>query len=117
MQILGIDTVLHMVTDLDRSTEWYRDMLGIAPGPRYGGWQTMTMNGDVVFALHASIDPISSNGVMVSFRVHELDAATAELEAKGVVPSDEAVTDTGFKRFRSFHDPDGNMFQLIEVKS
>lgn len=55
--------------------------------------------------------------VMVSFRVEDLDAATTDLESKGVAPSDEAVTDTGHKRFRSFHDPDGNMFQLIEITS
>ena len=33
---MEIDTVFIWVSDVDRALGFYRDVLGIAPGPRYG---------------------------------------------------------------------------------
>ena len=52
MQVSHIDTVFLWVGDLDRAVAWYRDRLGIEPGPRYGAWQSMALAGETVFALH-----------------------------------------------------------------
>lgn len=53
---LQVDTVFVWVTDLDRSVEWYAS-LGIEPGPRYGAWQNMAVDGKVRFALHLGDRP------------------------------------------------------------
>ncbi len=116
MGVSNLDTVFVMVANLDRSTAWYRDRLGLRPGPRYGDWQVMHLDGDVVFALHGSPSPPRpAESVVIGFRVSDLDAETQALSEAGCAPRDPEVTDTGRKRFRTFADPDGHLFQLIEL--
>lgn len=118
MVVSTLDTVFMMVKDLDRSTEWYRERLGLQPGPRHGDWQVMGLEGDVVFALHGAPGPIEpAESVVVGFRVADLDAETEALARADCPPRDAEPTDTGLKRFRTFADPDGHLFQLIELKS
>ncbi|HJR90917.1 MAG TPA: VOC family protein [Acidimicrobiia bacterium] len=113
MQISGVDTVFLKVTDLDRALDWYRRVLGVAAGPRFGDWQVLDVGGDVTFALHRfDSAPGGINGV-VALRVDDLDAAIDLAVARGAQPVDPDVTDTGAKRFTTFADPDGNHIQLI----
>ena len=113
MQLSGIDTVFFWVSDLDRSAAWYVEHLGGVPGPRHGDWQTFDLGGEVTFGLHQGASD-GQGGATPAFRVDDLDAAIAELTTAGINPVDEATTDTGAARFRTFADPDGNVFQLIE---
>lgn len=116
MELTTLDTVFLWVTDLNRSVEWYRNRLGIRPGPRHGDWQVMAIDGDVTFALHGSSETVTpSRSAVLGFRVDDLDAATEELGRAGVDPVDQTATDTGFKRFRTFADPDGHLIQLVEL--
>lgn len=116
MGVSTLDTVFLMVADLDHSTEWYRDRLGLQPGPRYGDWQVMDLDGEVVFALHGASTAVHpSDSIVIGFRVADLDTETEALSRAGCQPRDPAVTDTGVKRFRTFADPDGHLFQLVEL--
>ena len=116
MEPIGLDTVFLWVDDLDRSTAFYRDVVGIRPGPRHGAWQIMDLGDEgITFALHGSDEPVTPSGsVVVGFRVADLDAATAALEAAGCAPIDPEPTEAGLKAFMTFTDPDGHAFQLIE---
>ena len=53
---------------------------------------------------------------VVSFRVADLDAALAELAARGVAPVHGAV-DAGPTRFVTLADPAGNLVQLSQPKT
>jgi catechol 2,3-dioxygenase-like lactoylglutathione lyase family enzyme len=115
MQISGVDTVFLKVTDLDRATTWYREILGIKIGPRFGDWQVLEVGGDTTFALHRFDVPSGGINGVVALRVDDLDAAIDLAAACGAQPVDPDVTDTGRKRFTTFADPDGNHIQLIET--
>lgn len=116
MDVSHIDTVFVWVSDLARAAGWYRDHFGIQPGPRFGSWQTMTIGGETVFALHGGRGNHAAVNAVVGFRVDDLDAAISALAADGILPIDPEVTDTGFKRFTTFADPDGNHVQLIALR-
>lgn len=109
---MRVDTVFYWVSDLERSLDWYR-RAGFEPGPRHGGWQVMTMDGEAVFALHEGETPGGGNAV-VSFRVDDLDAHVSRLAGAGIRSVDPAPTDTGQARFLTFVDPDGNPLQFLE---
>lgn len=108
-----LDTVFIWVNDLDRSLDWYR-IIGIEPGPRYGVWQEMRLDGETRFALHEGNRPGGQSTAVPSFRVGDLDAEIERLGSLGVAPSDTGITDTGAARFITFVDPDGNQVQLLE---
>ena len=113
MHIAGVDTIFLKVTDLERATDWYHRVLGIAPGPRFGDWQVLDVGGEVTFALHRFATPPAGINAVVSLRVDDLDAAIDQAVARGAQPIDPDITDTGAKRFTTFADPDGNHVQLI----
>lgn len=109
---LQVDTLFIWVTDLEESLDWYQQV-GFEPGPRYGTWQVMNVEGDTRFALHQGIrDPGPSTSVP-SFRVDDLQGEIERLTDLGIEPIDE-ITDSGTARFVTFMDPDGNEIQLLE---
>lgn len=108
-----VHTVFYWVTDLDRSVEWYR-RAGFAEGSRHGDWQTLSLDGDVVFALHGGESAVGVNAI-ASFLVEDLDEHVVRLGEAGIEPVDSGPTDTGRARFRTFADPDGNHVQFLEL--
>ena len=108
---MEVDTVFIWVSDVERALGFYRDVLGIETGPRYGAWQSMEVDG-TRFALHEG-SPDGGQRAVVSFRVDDLDAEIERLTGLGHGPIDE-VTDTGVARFATFVDPDGTHIQLLE---
>ena len=109
---LQVDTVFIWVTDLDESVDWYQ-LVGFEPGPRYGTWQVMSVEGDTRFALHQGIREPGPSTSVPSFRVEDLQREIDRLANLGIEPIDE-ITDSGTARFVTFVDPDGNEIQLLE---
>lgn len=107
-----VDTVFIWVNDLDAALEWYR-AIGFEPGPLYGTWQVMTVDGETKFALHQGIREAGPSTAVISFRIDDLESEIARLGDDGIEPIDE-ITDTGTTRFTTFVDPDGNEIQLLE---
>ncbi|CAN5798961.1 hypothetical protein BH23ACT5_BH23ACT5_23850 [soil metagenome] len=114
MAVRGVDTVFYKVTDLERSVTWYRDVLGIHPGPRYGDWQILVVGGEVTFALHRFDDPHPGVNAVVALAVEDLNAVIDHAAAVGVQPVDAEVTRTDDMLFVTYGDPDGNHIQLIQ---
>jgi catechol 2,3-dioxygenase-like lactoylglutathione lyase family enzyme len=122
-------THILVVSDLERSRDWYRDVLGAELTAEYGGtsavfrfgagaWLLMVTGGaptedkpDVTFA--APQDPRSVSH-SITIRVPDCRAAYDELRARGA----EFLTppyDWGRETRCFFRDPDGHLFEISQV--
>ena len=111
--VTGIDNVHLYVSDMGRSTGFYRDVLGI---PLEGDehWQEAAFNG-VRFALHeasASHPEHGSGGVALNFRVEDADDAAQRVRSAGYDVREQMREEYG----TSFEvvDPDGYLIYLFQ---
>jgi catechol 2,3-dioxygenase-like lactoylglutathione lyase family enzyme len=102
------------VTDLERSTAWYRDTLGLEQIGE-GQWPEFQLGENVSLYL---LDPTNigqqfegPHGAPVALRVADVADARAELEGKGIAFEGDTF-DTGVCFMAHFRDPDGNVLML-----
>jgi catechol 2,3-dioxygenase-like lactoylglutathione lyase family enzyme len=102
------------VTDLERSTTFYGDTLGL-PQIGEGQWPEFQLGENISLYL---LDPTNigqefrgPHTSSIAMRVPDVAAARAELEEKGVVFHRETF-DTGVCHMAFFSDPDGNELML-----
>jgi predicted enzyme related to lactoylglutathione lyase len=110
-----LDLVFYWVTDMGRAVNFYRDVLGLTLVRQDGDSWALFDAGGRRFALHGVGEgqSVVPGGATAVFSVDDLDKARADLAGLGVAASHEGDVE-GYARFASFHDPDGNTFQLIE---
>ncbi len=108
------DFVSVPVTDLERSTAWYRDTLGLEQTGQ-GQWPEFRLGENVFLYL---LDPTNigqefrgPHTSAIALRVPDVAEAKQALEAKGV-EFDGDVFDTGVCHMAPFRDPDGNALML-----
>ena len=108
------DFVSVPVTDLERSTRFYEETLGLRRNPGSAGWPEFE-TGNVSLYL---IDPTNIGQEFrgphtshIALRVPDVQAARTTLEQAGVAFEGE-VLDTGVCHMAFFHDPDGNALML-----
>ena len=108
------DFVSVPVTDLERSTAFYRDTLGLEQ-IGHGGWPEFQLGENVSLYL---VDPTNigrefegPHTSSIALRVPDVVAAKRALEEKGVEFAGD-VFDTGVCHMAIFHDPDGNTLML-----
>jgi catechol 2,3-dioxygenase-like lactoylglutathione lyase family enzyme len=102
------------VRDLEASTTWYTETLGLEQ-TGFGGWPEFQLGENVSLYL---LDPTNigrefagPHTSAIALRVPNVEAARAELEAKGVKFHGETF-DTGVCHMALFSDPDGNELML-----
>ena len=108
------DFVSVPVTDVERSTRFYADTLGL-PQIGHGGWPEFQLGENVSLYL---LDPTNigqqftaPHRSAIALRVADVAEARAALEAKGVEFHGETF-DTGVCHMAPFSDPDGNSLML-----
>jgi catechol 2,3-dioxygenase-like lactoylglutathione lyase family enzyme len=108
------DFVSVPVTDLERSTRFYAETLGLEQ-IGHGGWPEFQLGENVSLYL---LDPTNIGQTFdgphtapIALRVRDVEEAREALEAKGVVFAGETF-DTGVCHMAHFHDPDGNTLML-----
>jgi uncharacterized protein YndB with AHSA1/START domain/predicted enzyme related to lactoylglutathione lyase len=117
--VTGVDFVSLPTRDLDRAMDFYGNVLGLE---RSSVWQrpgepavgAEFENGTVTIALMVSErlgQPFAPHAVPVAFRVDDVAAARAALEAKGVTFKGDII-DSGVCHQAIFEDPDGNVLDL-----
>ncbi|RNC96745.1 MAG: VOC family protein [Oricola sp.] len=121
-------THILVVSDIDASRTFYRDVLGAAVEREYGGtsivlrflesWMLLVTGGgptddkpDTVMATPANPDEVSH---AMTIRVPDCRAAYATLKARGAVFLTPPV-DWGAEVRCFFRDPDGHLFEISEA--
>jgi catechol 2,3-dioxygenase-like lactoylglutathione lyase family enzyme len=109
-----VDFISVEVTDLERSTAWYPDTLGL-PQTGDGGFPEFKLGDNVFLYL---IDPVKTGGQFnhpneapVALRVADVAETRDELMGRGIAFGPE-IHDTGVCHMAPFQDPDGNHFML-----
>ena len=111
-----VDFVSVPVQDLDRASAFYGETLGLRRNPNSSERWVEFETGNVTIALisPAALGPDfepRANQMPIAFRVDDVEAAKAKLEAAGV-EFPNGLIDSGVCHIAPFHDPDGNALQL-----
>jgi catechol 2,3-dioxygenase-like lactoylglutathione lyase family enzyme len=108
------DFVSVPVKDLERSTAWYRDTLGL-PQASHGAWPEFQLGENVSLYL---MDPRNigqefrgPHASPIALRVPDVEQTRRELEGRGIEFRGETF-DTGVCHMAFFSDPDGNELML-----
>jgi catechol 2,3-dioxygenase-like lactoylglutathione lyase family enzyme len=114
MDVERTDFISVPVRDLERSTAFYRDTLGLEQ-IGHGAWPEFQLGENVSLYL---LDPTNigrefegPHTSSFALRVPEVEAARRELEARGVEFRGDTF-DTGVCHMAFFSDPDGNALML-----
>jgi len=114
MQIERTDFISVPVTDLAKSTAWYRDTLGLEQVSE-GAWPEFQLGENVSLYL---MDPTkigqqfnAPHQAHIALRVPDVAEARKELEGRGVEFEGD-ILDTSVCHMAFFRDPDGNALML-----
>ncbi len=108
--------IMVVVNDMQRSTAFYRDVLGLKVQYESAEW-TQFDAGNIGVGLHApsqKLHPQHTNAVQIGFYVPDIQKAVDELRAKGVHVVKEPVQET-FGWLAIVADPDGYHIQLGQM--
>jgi catechol 2,3-dioxygenase-like lactoylglutathione lyase family enzyme len=110
------------ITDVARSTAFYRDQLGLAHLYTFGELAFFDCGGTRLFLTAAAEAPRPPSASGLYFSVTDIRAAHRDLGARGVVFEDEPhvihVHPDGTEEWMSFfRDPDGNLLALMSRES
>lgn len=105
------------VTDFERSSRWYQDVLGFqqlytVEGMGWGEFATPTPGATVGLGVSESVP--QDGGAVLTFSVEDAAAARAALEAKGVKFEGPNQEIAGIVILATFFDPDGNRLMLAQ---
>lgn len=119
-RVRGVGGVFFKARDPAALAEWYRDHLGVpvAAGQTYGSFESTEPGEQTVWSAFPTSTEYfgpGSRGLMVNYRVDDLDAMLAQLRNAGVEVV-ERIEEYDFGRFGWAVDPEGNRFELWEPR-
>jgi catechol-2,3-dioxygenase len=114
----GIDTVIVRVSNIEHSSQWYQEKLGLSIVWSDEGLRLTVLdtNGPTSLTLWQTDHTIANNKETASYPIFKTPDAAAlreELTHRGV-RSDAVITGDHVKYF-FFYDPDGNVLEACEV--
>ena len=105
------------VADLERSLRWYEQALGFEVVHRLESWgwaELSTPLPGISVGIGQVEKPKIEGGVVVTFGVHDIDAAREHLESLGTRFDGPTRQIESEVRLATFYDPDGNTFMLAQ---
>jgi catechol 2,3-dioxygenase-like lactoylglutathione lyase family enzyme len=113
--ITGTDFICVATKDLDAAAAFYRDVLGLQEGKRWGTMPAGEFEtGNLTIAVMQSDAfgmEFSPHAHPIELRVDDVEAARAELESRGVEFEGD-ILDSGVCHQSFFSDPDGNSLAI-----
>ena len=123
-------TRLLVVSDIERSRDWYKNVLGATPYREYGGsscvlqvlgtWLLLVTGGgpteDKPTVTFTPPDDPNRVSAELIFRVADCSEAYETLTARGAEFMTPPV-DRGYEVRAFFRDPDGHLFEISQVAS
>jgi lactoylglutathione lyase len=112
-----LGAVILLVSDMDKSMKFYRDVLELPVKNTSPEWVEFFSNGTVL-ALHPSKNKTrtKNSGVLVGFMVSDLESVAQKLKDKNVdffkKPKEES-----FGKHAIIVDPDGHLISIAEISS
>jgi predicted enzyme related to lactoylglutathione lyase len=109
----GIKTVLHPVSDLEKSKAVYTALLGIPPqndAPYYVGYEV----GGQHIGLVPGGGPQAMSSPVAYWQVGDIEAKLGEVTAAGATLKDPVRDVGGGRLVATFTDPDGNVLGLLQ---
>ena len=101
-----------VVSDANKSAEWYEEKLGFEVRDKQGHWVTVAPKGSNVVLHLCETKPLEQGNTGIAFDVDDLDKAYRELSAKGVEFTVKPTKEE-WGSYAMFKDPDGNVFWLV----
>lgn len=110
------------VTDLDRAKAFYEQTLGFAPGESQMGEELAYKSGSGGFLVYRSQYAGTNQATAMMFQVQDFDAEVARLREAGVsfdtfemegMDWEDGVAQMDGAKAVWFHDPDGNIINLM----
>ena len=109
-----IGAVILLVSDMKKSMEFYKDVLGMELKQQTEDWVEFSKQGTVL-ALHPTEKKLTKNiSMLIGFNVSELEAVCSNLEKKKV-KFHKKVTNEVFGKHAIIEDPDGHLISLAEM--
>jgi catechol 2,3-dioxygenase-like lactoylglutathione lyase family enzyme len=113
--ITGTDFITVPTKDFDTAVAFYRDVLGLQEGKRWGSMPGAEFEtGNLTIAVMQSDAfglEFQPHSHPIEFRVDDFEGAKAELESRGVQFRGEVI-DSGSCYQTFFQDPDGNALAI-----
>lgn len=117
MSFKKVGAVILLVSNMEKSTKFYKDVLGLPVKSKSKQWTEFFKDGTVI-ALHPAKKKSmlgSGTGMLVGFMVSDMDATVKELKAKKVkffkTPRQES-----FGKHAVIEDPDGHLISIAEIE-
>jgi predicted enzyme related to lactoylglutathione lyase len=115
MKIKGVDYVMYYVSDLKKSIDFYKNVLGLKPFEEPGdSWAEFEV-GNLMFDIGTFDKDMAGKSAGVAFAVDDIKKSVEELKKKGVKILDENW-ETPVCHGVTIADPDGNKINLHKRK-
>jgi glyoxylase I family protein len=120
----GIDHPAIAADDVDQLAQWYCQVLGYEKVFRHEKpvWIIRAADGTFIEIMPKDNTPRPDRTTWtpgwshLALRVSDIEKAIDYLEGKGITWGGDLINAIGGGRVRTFHDPDGNMLQIVERK-
>jgi len=115
--LLGVAKITLRASDLDRSTIFYRDLLGFPEAGRRGLVRRFWIDQHQYVELRQGLDPGEDRMISVSLQTDQIEAMRRYLGTRGwKVPRTVAVDTWGDQTFQ-VADPEGRWLEFVEYRS